>query len=340
MRCVKRILLFCVCVSFVGFSLFIDPALGAPIKLSYSTQFPGTHQHTVLAVEWGKEIQKRTNNAVEIRMYPASTLTPADQCYDGVLRGISDIGMTVFGYSRGRFPLSEVIDLPLAYKSGVAATTLINRFYAQFKPKEFDESVPMYFHAHGPSIMHTKKAVYKLEDFKGMKIRCGGLITKIVNALGGVPVSMPMSECYDALSKGIAEGSTGPYETLYGWKHAEVIKFTTESWGSSSSSGFAVVMNKEKWNSLPPDVKKVIQQVNSEWPEKTGRVWDQIDKEGKDFTLKLGNKIITLSNEENGRWAKAVRPILDDYAKAMNAKGLPGDEALRWALDELKKIQQ
>ena len=129
-------------------------------------------------------------------MFAGGTLTPADKCYDGVEKGISDIGMSVLGYTRGRFPLSEVIDLPLGYRSGAAATELVNAFYGKFQPKEFDSVKIMYFHAHGPGFLHTKKPVAKLEDLKGMKIRCTGLAAKIVTALGGIPVAMPMARLW------------------------------------------------------------------------------------------------------------------------------------------------
>jgi TRAP-type C4-dicarboxylate transport system substrate-binding protein len=100
---------------------------------------------------------------------------------------------------------------------------------------------------------------------------------------------------------------------------------------------FFVVMNKGRWNSLPADIQNIIEKMNEEWIEKHGRAWDEIDKAGKDFTLKLGNKIISVSKEENERWAKAVRPILDDYVNNMKTKGLPGEEALKFCLDYLKK---
>jgi len=148
-----------------------------------------------------------------------------------------------------------------------------------------------------------------------------------------------MPETYDALSRGVVEGSMAPYEALEGWKWGEVVKFTTESWGSAYSTAFFVVMNKEKWNALPPDVQKIIEKVNEEWIEKQGNAWDEIDKRGKDFTLKLGNKIISLSKEENERWAKAVSPIIEEYVKNMKEKGLPGEEVLKFCMDRLKKLQ-
>jgi len=329
------------CLLVIGFSFLTSSSFAQvkPIELNYSIFFQATHKHTVLAIEWGKEIEKRTNGRVKITVHPGGTLTPADKCYDGVEKGISDVGMSCPAYTRGKFPLTEVIDLTLGYKTGIAATRLVNEYLEKFKPKEFDGTKIMYFHAHGPGILHTKTTVNKLEDLKGMKIRCTGLAAKVVEKLGGTPVAMPMPETYDALSRGVVEGSMAPYEALEGWKWGEVVKFTTESWGSAYSTAFFVVMNKEKWNALPPDVQKIIEKVNEEWIEKQGNAWDEIDKRGKDFTLKLGNKIISLSKEENERWAKAVSPIIEEYVKNMKEKGLPGEEVLKFCMDRLKKLQ-
>jgi len=227
----------------------------------------------------------------------------------------------------------------LGYRSGFAATRLINAYYAKFKPKEFDNVKVMYLHAHGPGLLHTKKPVRTLEDMQGMKIRCTGLSAKVVKALGGIPVAMPMGETYDALSRGVVDGSMAPQESLQGWKWGEVVKDTTESFGSAYSTGFFVVMNKNKWNSLPLDVKRIVEQVNKEWIDKTGRCWDEIDKTGREFTLGLGNRIIPLSNEENLRWAIKVQPILDEYVDNMKAKGLPGQEALKFCQEQLRRIR-
>jgi TRAP-type C4-dicarboxylate transport system substrate-binding protein len=307
------------------------------VELTYSIFFPATHGHTLLATEWAKEIEKRTNGAVKINMFPGATLTPADQCYDGVVKGISDIGMSVLSYTKGRFPLSEVIDLPLGYTKGIQVTRLCNAYLDQFKPKEFDDVKIMYLHGHGPGIFHTKKPVEKMEDLKGMKIRCSGTSAKVVAALGATPVAMPQNECYDSLQKGVVEGVVSPIETLKGWKFAEVIKSTTQNFGSAYTLGFFVAMNKKKWDSLPKDVQQTIEQVNKEWIDKTGNGWDEFDKIGTEFTLSKGNKIIPLSKEEDEKWAKTVSPVLDEYVAAMKAKGLPGEEALNFCKDWLKK---
>jgi len=329
------------CLSIVGFSYFNSSAFGqaTPVKLNYSHHFPAPHSINVLANEWGKEIEKRTNGKVVITVFSGGTLMPADKCYDGVVKGIADIGLAVAAFTRGKFPLTEALDLPLGYKSGMAATKLTNEYFSQFKPKEFDDVQVMYLHGHGPGALHSKKPVNKLEDIKGMKIRSTGLSAKIVAAIGGAPVAMPISEAYDALSRGVVDGSLAPMEALAGWRWGEVVKFSVESPSFGYTSTFVVVMNKEKWNALPPDTQKIIKEVNEEWIEKTGKNWDAIEDAGRDFTLKLGNKVTSLSKEENERVAKAVRPLLDEYLKSTKERGLPGEGVLNYCLNRLKKLQ-
>jgi TRAP-type C4-dicarboxylate transport system substrate-binding protein len=286
--------------------------------------------------EWIGEIEKRTGGKVKIKYYPGGTLTPAAQVYDGVVKGISDIGESCFAYTRGKFPVMEAIDLPFGYKSAVEATNLANAVYKKFQPKELADVKVLILHAHGPGILHTKFPVSKLEDVKGRKIRATGLASKIVTALGGAPVGTTMPETYDALRTGVAEGALAPAEALQGWKWGEVVSYTIQSFGSAYTTAMFVVMNKSKWNSLPKDVQKVFEEVSAEFTKKQAELWDQIDKEGYEFLKSKGNKIVPLSPEENARWAKAVSPLLDDYVKEVSGKGIPGSEIVKFCLDFLK----
>ncbi|OPY61648.1 MAG: Sialic acid-binding periplasmic protein SiaP precursor [Syntrophorhabdaceae bacterium PtaU1.Bin034] len=332
---------------FIGVAFLISPfastgfAQEKVITLKYTNFFPAPHANSIITDQWSREVEKRTNGRVKINYYPGATLTPANQTYDSVVRGIADIGTSCQAYTRGKFPLTEVVDLPLGYKSGLVATRMINEFYKKFKPKEYDDVQVMYLHAHGPGILHTKnKAVHKLEDVKGLKIRSTGLSAKVVQALGGAPVGMPMTESYDALSKGVAEGILCPDEALKGFKLGEVTSFTTESYPVAYSTSFFVVMNKAKWNSLPKDIQGIIQKINEEWVEKQGKIWDDIDKEGKTIATQQGMKYIKLSPEEGSKWVAKVRPILDEYVQGTKKRGLPGDAALSFCLDYLKTHQK
>ena len=143
-------------------------------------------------------------------------------------------------------------------------------------------------------------------------------------------------ETYDALRTGVADGAMSPMEALQGFKWGEVIKYTTLDYPAGYSTGMFIVMNKNRWNAIPPDVQKVFTDVSAEWIDKTGALWDQIEQEGKDYTLKRGNKIIPLSGEETTKWAAKVKPLVDDYVKSTKAKGLPGDEVIRFCHDTLK----
>ncbi len=307
------------------------------ITLNYANFFPAPSPHSVMIEAWGKEVEKRTNGRVKVTYFHGGTLAPAAQIYDSTVRGIADLGMSCFAYTRGKFPLTEVIDLPLGLQDGPTATKLANEYYNKFKPKEFDEVKVLYFHAHGPGLIHTtKKPLTKLEDLKGMKIRATGLASKIVTALGASPVGTTMPETYDALRTGVADGAMAPFMALKDFRWGEVVGYSTLNYGSSYSTGFFIVMNKNKWNALPPDIQKIFTQVSEEWIVKTGALWDSTDKDGVDFITKRGNKILPLTKEEDARWAAAVKPLLDEYLRDTKAKGVPGAEALKFAQDFIK----
>jgi TRAP-type C4-dicarboxylate transport system substrate-binding protein len=137
-----------------------------------------------------------------------------------------------------------------------------------------------------------------------------------------------MGETYDALSRGVVDGSMAPRESLEGWRWGEVVKCSTEGYGAAYTTTFFVAMNKDRWQRLPEEVQAVIQQVNTEWIAKTGAAWDLMDESGKAFAASKGNHGLVLSPAENVRWAAAVHPILDDYVAKMKQRGLPGAEAL------------
>lgn len=335
--CVSVILVVFLSLSFALLHSRSEAAQEEVIKLKFTNFWPAPHNVSVTAEQWAREVEKRSNGRVKISYFPGATLTPPAQTYDSIVKGIADMGMSLFGYTRGKFPLTEVIDLPLGYKSGSQATKLINAYYKKFKPKEMDDVKVLFLHAHGPGLLHTgKKAVRTMEDLKGLKIRSHGLSAKVVQALGGAPVGMPMTETYDALSKGVAEGVMCPYEGVQGFKLTDVIKYTTEDYPIAYTSGVFFAMNKARWNSLPPDIQKIMEQVSEEWITKIGKVWDDFDKNARAEVVRLNKTIIPLSKEEGARWVKKVQPILDEYVKNTKKKGLPGDEALKFCQDFLK----
>ena len=274
---------------------------------------------------------------MQITIYPAGSLSKADQCYEGVINGISDLGMSCFAYTRGRFPLLEGLDLPVGYPDGMTATRIANAMIEKYKPAELAQVHVLYVHAHGPGILASKKAVNSLADLKGLKVRATGLSMKIVEALGGTPVAMSQPETYEALAKGVVEATLCPIETLKGWKQGETIQYVIDSTAIGYTTAMFVVMNKDKWDKLPADIQKVFTDVSQEWIVKHGEAWDQADKAGREFVMGLKREFIHLPDAEQQQWKNAVKPILDDYVKKSKEKNLPGDAMLADIQAELAK---
>jgi len=299
------------------------------IKLSYSIFFPPSHIQCQTAEAWAKEIEKRTNNRVKIVIYAGGTLTKAPQCYEGVVNGISDIGMSCFAYTRGRFPLMEAVDLPLGYPDGVTATRIATDIALKYKPKELADTHVLYVHAHGPGILASKKPVRTLDDLKGLKVRGTGLSAKIIQSLGGTPVGKSQAETYEALQKGVVDATLCPIETLKGWNQGEVIDCVTDTSVIGYTTAMFVVMNKGAWDKLPADIRKVFTEVSAEWVAKHGQAWDQADEEGRTFVKSLNRQMISLPPAEAKRWTAAVQPVIDTYVAGTAEKQLPGAEVVK-----------
>jgi TRAP-type transport system periplasmic protein len=323
---------FCVVVG--GFSA---QAAEKVINLKFASYMPPMHKGA-LEIEgaWCKEVEKRTNGRVKVTYFPGGTLVPATQAYEAVIKGIADIALVSPSWTTGRFPLAEALALPLGFKSAVQSTGLANAWYKKFKPKEFDDTKMLWLSAMGPGVFLTKKPVDSIEGLKGLKIRAGGNEAKIVSAMGAVPVSVPMSDIYEGLQRGLLEGILFYPEALKGWKYGDNIRGLQENRATSFAGLTVTVMNKQKWNSLPPDIQNIIDKINDEWAIKQGELWVELDKEGREFGVSKGMKIVNISNEEVNKSAEKMKPIFKDYVESMKAKGLPGEESLNFCVEYVK----
>jgi TRAP-type C4-dicarboxylate transport system substrate-binding protein len=175
---------------------------------------------------------------------------------------------------------------------------------------------------------------------KGLRIRCSGLTTKMVTALGGTPVGMPKADEYDSMQRGVVDGTVGAPASLKGWRIAEVAKFSTWVPKAGYANAQFVVMNKKKWESLPMDIQKVFTEVSQEWVEKTGTGWNSQDLEGVEYAKKLGHQFIHPDEKEAARWERALKPLQDEYVKATEARGLPGKAALEYRQQLMEKYSK
>lgn len=325
--------------------IFITPTFSVAqekaITIKVANWFPVGTKYDLILQEWGKDLEKRSSGKVKVNYYAAGTLVSSAQTYDALVKGIADVGNHVLAYSTGRFPFSQVLDMPIGWPQGAAATLIANKFYIKFQPKEFDDVKVLFFHSCTPGYVNTKtRPVTKLEDLTGLKIRSQGSNAKFVGLLGAAPVAMPMPEVYDSLSRGVVDGAMSDYAGLCTYKTGELIRYTTENCKTGYSSAFVVAMNRKKYDSLSPDVQKIIENMSGEYIEKYGKIWKDVTEEGKDWVIKKGVKIITLGNEEEYRWyEKGAKPLVEAYIKEMKEKRLPGEEAVNFLLNSFNQYR-
>lgn len=301
------------------------------IKLKGANYLPVTHPMSVLSGWFCDEVKNRTKGQVEIAYHPGGTLLNPVKMYDGVITGITDLGFSHIQYTRGRFPVMEVFDLPLGFPSGWADTHVATDFFNKFNPKEWNDVHVLYVTTTGPLILQTTtKPVKTLEDLKGLKIRATGQLADVMKALGAVPVPLPMPDVYDALLRRVIDGVTVDLSTLKYWKFAEVTKFVTAYWQLGTGITFYWVMNKSKWSGLSPEFQKIFTEVAIEAREKQAALWDQMDIEGRDLFKSKGGEVISLSDAEAARWIKAIEPVIGDYKKSMVSKGYKDTDVDGW----------
>ncbi len=307
------------------------------VELRLAHFFPSTHPaETELIQPWIKAIEEATDGQVIITSYPNQTLLNADSIYAGVVDGSTDLGLSCFSYTRGRFPVLEVFELPgITYNNSKVASKVAWEGIQELDPPEIQDTKLMMVLTTGPGDLYTKDPVRNLQDLQGMEIRATGLSAKTLETLGAVPAAMPQSDAYEALTKGVVKGNLGPVEVLKGWKQAEVTSYITQT-PFLYNTLFFVTMNLGKWNSLDPDTQQAIEAVNKEYFEKVAiSLWDKQNEDALTYAVdEQGMEIITLAPEEAEKWISLVQPIQDEFAARMDGEGNKGQEIL----DTVKKL--
>ena len=321
----------CLLLMPIAHSIGPAPALAKKIiRLKFANFFPPAAAPSKICQKFIADIEKRTDGRVKITYYAGGSLLKSKAIFMGVTEGAADIGFSHIFYTPGRMPVTEVCSLPLGYPNPWVGVHVLNDFYDEFKPKEWDKVRVLWMHSSGITILMTKGPVRRLEDLKGMIIRAPGRIGKTIKALGGSPAPTIMSEAYDALSKGVIHGAYTGVMGLKDWRFAEVVDYTTLSWQVGSVFPFYVVMNKDSWNKLPEDVQQIFNKTIEEYKKNFAEMWNAAEIRGKEFGLKQGVKFFELSQEEAVRWKEAVRPVIDGYVKEMIGKGFAEKDIRHW----------
>lgn len=320
-------------------ALSLTAAQAGTITLTYANFPPAPTFPCVQMEKWKKEVETRTAGEVLIKTFPGGTLLGAKNMLDGVQDGIADIGCLVFAYQPGRFPLLEGMDLPLGFSSSKVANAVLFDLYQKYRPKSLSKVKVLALFTAPPANIMSKKPIRTLKDLKGYELRCTGAGVKPLKLLGATPVAMPMSETPEALQKGIVKGIFSSFDILKDFKFAEQCRYATEC--NMQTTSFAVVMNMDKWNSLPDNVKKVLDGLAREHSIWTGEYIDRHVQESLAWSKQTYNlELIELDPQEYILWHKKVEPIKEEWLRKTGAKGLPAKEFLKDLLDLKQKYEK
>ena len=278
---------------------------------------------------WAQKVEKESGGRIKVQLFPAMQLGGRPpELFDQAKDGVVDLIWTVLGYTPGRFPKSEVFELPFSSGKAEGASRAFQTFVEKNAMDEFKDVKLICVHVHGPGLFHSRTPITKLDDLKGMKVRGGSRVINIMlEQLGATPVGMPVPAVGEGLSKGVITATTIPWEVTPALKVQEIVKNHTGFTGDKGlyTQTFAVAMNKASYDKLPADLKKVID-ANSgiEAAALFGRAMDEGDAAGLAITQRAGNNIITLDAAETARWQQAAKGTRDAWFKEVAAKGIDG----------------
>ena len=296
---------------------------------------------------WCDKIAAESAGKMKCQVFPAMSMggTPP-QLVDQVKDGVADLIITLPGYTAGRFPVMEVFELPFMTNSAEAGARAAWDFHNKYAPKEFPGTKLIAMWIHDEGYVHTRdKPVKTLADFKGLKMRAPTRQTnRLLAALGASPVGMPLPSIPDAVSKGTIDGFLLPWEVMPSLKLQEMVKFHSETDPARPalySSVFIFGMNQAKYDSLSPDLKKVIDSNSGEGlTQQIGKIWDESQAPGRKAATERGNSLYMVPASELDNWVKASAPLYDDWVADMDKRGLPGKQMLQDARSLLVKYKK
>ena len=280
-------------------------------------------------IPWAKKVETESGGRIKIQLFHAMQLGGAPpQLFDQARDGVVDLTWTVLGYTPGRFNKTEVFELPFMSGSAEQSSRALQEYVEKFAADEFKDVKLIAVHTHGPGLFHTKTPVTGLESLRGMKVRGGSrIINNMLTKLGATPVGMPVPAVTEALSKGVIDGTTIPWEVTPALKVTELVKNHTTFAGKQGlyTQTFAFSMNKAAYDKLPADLKKVID-ANSgiETAAFFGKAMDDGDKAGRAIAEKAGNNIVALDVAETQRWRRTAATVETAWVAEMKGQHLDG----------------
>ncbi len=311
---------------------FAPVAKAADVTLRFHQMLPPQATIPSKAIKpWADKVEKESGGRIKVQRFDAMALGgKPPELYDQAKDGVVDIIWTVLGYTPGRFPKSEVFELPFTVGDPEAGSRAFQDYVEKNAMDEFKDVKLIAVHVHGPGLIHSKNPVTKLEDLKGMKVRGGSRVINIMlEQLGATPVGMPVPAVGEALSKGVIDATTIPWEVVPSVKVQQIVKNHTTFAGEKGlyTQTFAVAMNKGAYDKLPADLKKVIDANSGQMAAAMfGKAMADGDVQGLDLAKKAGNSITALDAAETQRWQRAANGVRAVWFKEVGSKGMDGQK--------------
>ena len=288
---------------------------------------------------WADKVEAASDNKIKIERYPSMQLGgKPPELMDQAIDGVADIVWTVVGYTPGRYPTTEVFELPFMVTDARAASSAYwQMFEKHMKDTEFKDVHILGTWVHGPGMLHTNTEVRSPDDMQGLKIRGGSrLVNQLLEITGATPVGMPVPAIPEGLSKGVIDGTTIPWEVTAALKVPELVKNHTEFDGAALYTlTFVLAMNKDRYDGLSDELKKVLDENSGlEFSVFAGGTQADADGPARQVAVDLGNNIVELNEEETQVWRDASQPIYDSWIADMDSKGIDG-QAL---IDEAREL--
>ncbi len=311
-----------------------------PVELRLAHAWATTHHVHVILDQWAKEVEKATNGRVKITIYPGGSLSTAVQLYDTVRTGVADLAWFLQGYTPGKFPLTSVIELPFMASSAKQGSSALWELYENSPEMQAEyggvKVLSMWVVDTG-QLMTTRRIVHNMNDIKGLKVRIGSDTLKpTAEALGAVPILMAINELYDALQKGVVDGTLLGTSAIRTFKLQTVLKGLTI--GHFFVNAQALGINKNSWARIPAEDQKIIMDLAGlRLAGITGLKFDSEAKVGYDDAVAAGVEVVQLPAAEMARWKDAVGGIYQKWIADTNAKKLPGQQVYNRTKELLKK---
>ncbi|MFK7854754.1 MAG: TRAP transporter substrate-binding protein [Granulosicoccus sp.] len=294
---------------------------------------------------WADNVEKASSGKIKVDSYPSMQLGgKPPELMDQAVDGIADIVWTVVGYTPGRFPRTEVFELPFMMTNAEATSRAYwEMFETHMRDTEFQDLKILGTWVHGPGLIHSADPVESMDDLNGVKMRGGSrMVNKLMEKLGATPIGMPVPAVSEALSKGVITATTIPWEVTAALKVPELVQNHTEfSNKALYTLTFVLAMNKAKYESLSDELKKAIDDNSGlEFSMFAGKTQAGADGPSRILAEELGNNIITLSDEQVAEWEAVAAPIVDEWIADMDKRGIDGKALVDEARELIGKYTQ